>query len=896
MASAEDRDAFIDALVGMARDPGGRTRVVVAIRADFFDRLLADQHLGPLVRDATFAVAPISPAGLADAISRPAERCGVAVEPALVAQIVADAADAAGSLPLVQFALAELFDGQSDGAMTLANYRQMGGLTAALTHRAEAVLDRLDDQGVAAVRRLYLRLVRAGEGTEDTRRRARRWELTSVPDEILTGFGAARLLTFDVDEVEREPTVEIAHEALIRHWPRLRHWLEEDREALRTHRHLADSALAWRGRGRDDGELYRGARLASAEEWLRAHRDDASPIEVEFLTASTAEHDRAANEERARQAARDRQNRVLRRLVAGVAAVAAVAMVATGLAVAGRRAAQRSADDAETARLAASAASVAQTNPVAGLLLAAESYRREARADTLGALQRAMLTQDRLLAFRGAEHDYLDVAIDGDTVLALRTGAIDTWTLPDLTPGPTLPIPGGAIADLYYRRSTPLSASAGWAAIAFADRAAIAFERATGRTVELGRARRTMLSPDPRRVVVLDDDLGIHMLELPSGAELWRHAGLTERTFADQVQFVPAEALRFPQISADLPGDVAFLPSGDIVVARGLRMLRLDGTTGAVEAESTEGARLMSDGTASSIVHHLVYEDGAIAASGVAHVATFDPETLRPTQLAQAKRNAGGVADFYTDTVVTAPGRRLLAESSGNLVEVDERTGDPLAPAFDARVGTVHTLAVDAARTRAVAVGSNGLSLMSLDGDRLLASALPRDPAHQALVGAALGDDVLLALDGSNFAVPDGPAARALRCTPPPTCREVPGVAEHSPWEQVDVYRRGWFLVDMRTWLGRRYDEEGRQQGGDITFGDGGYEGSVAVSTDGGWFAYASPTALRVHTLDDGHLVTELPLPSVLWWTVSAAPDGSVLYAFNQRSGQSLASTPPPGR
>ena len=142
--------------------------------------------------------------------------------------------------------------------MTLTTYEAMGGLSGAMVSRAESIHADLDDRQRPAVRRLFRRLVTPGEGSQDMRRRARRSELIGIPPAIVDGYGAARLLTFDVDPVNREPTVEVAHEALIQHWPRLRSWVDEDREGLRVHRHLTAAASAWDVQGHDAAELYRG--------------------------------------------------------------------------------------------------------------------------------------------------------------------------------------------------------------------------------------------------------------------------------------------------------------------------------------------------------------------------------------------------------------------------------------------------------------------------------------------------------------------------------------------------------------------------------------------------------------------------------------------------------------
>ena len=90
-------------------------------------------------------------------------------------------------------------------------------------------------------------------------------------------YGAARLLSFDHDPQTREPTVELAHESLIATWPRLRAWLDEDRDGLRLHRDVTGESGAWVASGRDEGELYRGARLEAAEQWAAAHPGATNP-------------------------------------------------------------------------------------------------------------------------------------------------------------------------------------------------------------------------------------------------------------------------------------------------------------------------------------------------------------------------------------------------------------------------------------------------------------------------------------------------------------------------------------------------------------------------------------------------------------------------------------------
>ena len=400
LADPAVRDRLLDALVAASAAADSRLRIVATVRADFYDRPLSHPSIGALVEGGSFSLAPLGPAEMERAMSAPAARLGVRLEPALAAELVADVSAQPAGLPLLQYALTELFDHRDGGTMTMAAYEAIGGLAGALTSRAEAIHEGLGDTDRAAVRRLFARLVAPGEGTEDTRRRARRSELAGVPATVIDAYGAARLLTFDVDPFDREPTVEVAHEALIRHWPRLRAWLDEDRDGLRVQRHLTDTAAGWDGRGRDAAELYRGARLAAANEWAERHDDELAPTERAFVHES-------------RRRAR-RSRRLAEAAVGALGVLVIAALVAAGLAVVQRRRADRnavdaaanaaqarqkadeaasSAQDAKTAqessdlrRLAFQAQTVAPQQPQLGLLLAVEAQRRAPGVDSDGAL------------------------------------------------------------------------------------------------------------------------------------------------------------------------------------------------------------------------------------------------------------------------------------------------------------------------------------------------------------------------------------------------------------------------------------------------------------------------------------------------------------------------------
>ena len=187
-----------------------------------------------------------------------------------------------GGLPLLQYALARLWEERSGNRLTLEGYQAIGGFKGALEQRADQIYAHLDDQQQAACRRIFLRLTEPGEGTEDTRRRARLDELGTdeATQTSLQALIVGRLVTSGEGA---EGMVEVSHEALIRGWPLLQGWIEADREALRIQHRLNAAAREWMEHDRDPDSLYRGARLSQAEEWSEIRRDDLSADDVDCL-------------------------------------------------------------------------------------------------------------------------------------------------------------------------------------------------------------------------------------------------------------------------------------------------------------------------------------------------------------------------------------------------------------------------------------------------------------------------------------------------------------------------------------------------------------------------------------------------------------------------------------
>ena len=413
------RRQFVDGITRALARPDSNLRVVATMRADFLDRPLRYSEFGQLIKHGTVTVVGMSATELEAAVTRPAASVGVEVEPALSTQLVADVLDQPAALPLLQFTLTELFERRSGPVLTLQGYRDLGGVDAAVAGRAEAVFEGLTETERELARRMFLRLVNVDELRSVSRRRALRSELVSTAsdpsqmDAVIDAFGTSRLLTFDHDPATRESTVEVAHEALIGQWPRFGEWVARAGDGLRIQGQLAHAARTWEQQGRDDSELYRGLRLESSLEWSSTQPETVSPLEHEFLEASTRVRTAEITAER-EQSERDRRtNRRLRGLLAGVGLLLVVALIAGALAVRQQRraddeaaAARAAADDADLATLISRSAAQSAQNPELSLLLALEAERRAPSPETEQAVLNALGTSqipNRTATFPGLD-------------------------------------------------------------------------------------------------------------------------------------------------------------------------------------------------------------------------------------------------------------------------------------------------------------------------------------------------------------------------------------------------------------------------------------------------------------------------------------------------------------
>jgi DNA-binding SARP family transcriptional activator/WD40 repeat protein/energy-coupling factor transporter ATP-binding protein EcfA2 len=361
-----ERQQFLDAVVASA----ARGPLLIGFRADRLGELTRHAEFATLVERGLYLLTPMTTTQLREAIEAPARHAGILFEPGLVDLLIREVQDEPGSLPLLSHALFQTWHSREGNTLTVAGYRAAGGIRGAVAQSAEDLYEHIPTERRRMLRNLMLRLVTTTTAGEPVRARVARRIV--APDEereqLLDALVDARLVTSDAHA--DGATVELAHEALVRAWPRLKDWLDDDAEGQRIWRHLAAAADNWQAMGRPDSELYRGVRLARVLEWREQTMPDLHPMECEFLdtSAQVADAERISAEQQARQQARE--NRRLRILVGGIAVL--VGLTAAGGVTAMRQAdrADREAEQARSHELATAAIGAIDDDPSLAKLLA----------------------------------------------------------------------------------------------------------------------------------------------------------------------------------------------------------------------------------------------------------------------------------------------------------------------------------------------------------------------------------------------------------------------------------------------------------------------------------------------------------------------------------------------
>src|SRR5918996_736409 len=516
-----ERDAFVGAITEAATRSPERILFVLTIRDDFYGHCAPYRELTELLIANHVLVPPMTTEELRRAIELPARRAGLRVESDLGDALVEEVGEEPGGLPLLSAALVELWQARDDGWLRMDAYERTGGVRGAVARLAEASYQQLTDEEREVARRIFLRLSGVGDGDVVTRRRVQLSEFDvekdSVAANVLARLTRDRLLTMS------DSTVEVAHEALLREWPRLRAWLEEDAQGHQLRQHLTQAAKHWEASGRDASEVYRGARLSAALDWASTRGPELNELEREFLAESRQASEREAERQR-------RTNRRLRGLLVGTAVFLAVALAAGGLAIVQRGRAQDEAQRAERQASVASArelASAAVANldvdPERSILLALEAV------DATWETDRTVVPEAEEALHHALQQSRVVLTVDQGGGLAVSqdgtrfatTGQGGTATVWEMETGErvlTLRGHHGALNGIAFSPDGRLLATTG------DDGTARLWNAASGRQIDVLKGHRGPIleptfSPDGRVLATTGDDATIRVWDIATGTE-----------------------------------------------------------------------------------------------------------------------------------------------------------------------------------------------------------------------------------------------------------------------------------------------------------------------------------------------------------------------------------------
>ena len=259
--------------------------LILTLRADFLEQALAYRPLADALQGTSEILGPMTRVELRESVERPSQMLGVSFERQLVDRILEDVGDEPGKLPLLEFALTQLWDRQTRGLLTHSAYEEIGRVAGALTHYAEEVYSNLTEQEKEQSQRVFIQMVQPGDGTKDTRRLAARTELDDDGWRLVQRLAGVRLVVTNNDASNKE-IVEVVHEALIQNWERLRNWITEFRDFRIWQEKLRAHMKQWQ-LSQNEEDLLSGSYLSNAQKWLERHRNRLAVDEIAFIERSS---------------------------------------------------------------------------------------------------------------------------------------------------------------------------------------------------------------------------------------------------------------------------------------------------------------------------------------------------------------------------------------------------------------------------------------------------------------------------------------------------------------------------------------------------------------------------------------------------------------------------------
>jgi WD40 repeat protein len=294
------RRSFLDIL--LASFPASNSQLssavlVATMRADFLGNALSYRPFADLLQNADIKLGAMNREELSQVIEKPADKLGVKFADGLVKRILDSVENEPGNLPLLEFALTELWERRKGKELTHTAYEEIGEVQGALTTYANTQYQLLNPSEQKQVQRIFVQLVRPGEGVEDTRRMALKAELSDQSWSLVKQLADARLVVTSRNSASIE-TVEVVHEALIKNWGQLREWMSADRDFRSWQERLRVAVQQWQEAKQDEGALLRGVPLVVAESWLQKRSDELSLGEREFIQKSVILREREKQQEK----------------------------------------------------------------------------------------------------------------------------------------------------------------------------------------------------------------------------------------------------------------------------------------------------------------------------------------------------------------------------------------------------------------------------------------------------------------------------------------------------------------------------------------------------------------------------------------------------------------------